>query len=59
MPSDGAIARLANSQHGNVEIGQLRGLGFGNEAIRHRRETSRLIARHRGVYAFGYVRQDL
>jgi very-short-patch-repair endonuclease len=50
---DSQIARLAETQRGNVTLRQLRELGLSREAVRHRRRTGRLVKRHRGVYAWG------
>ena len=47
------VAALAARQHGVVEFGQLRRLGLGPGAIRHRAQTGRLHRLHRGVYAVG------
>ena len=50
---DVAIADLADRQHGLVRYGQLRRLGLGPGAIRHRSDTGRLHRLYRGVYAVG------
>ena len=51
---EGAIAALAAGQHGHVTRGQLRSLGLGAGAIKHRLRTRRLIAVYAGVYAVGH-----
>lgn len=51
---DGAIAALAERQHGVVARAQLVDLGLGRRAIGHRLECGRLHAVHRGVYAVGH-----
>jgi hypothetical protein len=51
---DGAIAALAERQHGVVAHGQLLDLGLGRRAIGHRLACGRLHALHRGVYAVGH-----
>jgi very-short-patch-repair endonuclease len=55
-PSDRAIAELARRQHGVVGRGQLRALGFGDDAIDWRVKGRRLHRVHRGVYVVGYPR---
>jgi predicted transcriptional regulator of viral defense system len=45
---------LATEQHRVVEYSQLRVLGLGPEAIRHRVRRGRLHVIHRGVYAVGH-----
>jgi Transcriptional regulator, AbiEi antitoxin len=52
-PSDLAIARLADRQHGNVTRQQLRSLGLSHNGISHRAKAGRLHRVHRGVYAVG------
>jgi very-short-patch-repair endonuclease len=49
-----AIAALAGRQHGVVSHGQLRALGVGPSAIKHRIGVGRLQPLHRGVYAVGH-----
>lgn len=49
-----AIAALAARQHGVVSAAQLRALGLGTGAIKHRAAVGRLHALHRGVYAVGH-----
>ncbi len=44
---------LARSQHDVISHVQLRGLGYTEEAIRHRLRTGRLFVLWRGVYAVG------
>lgn len=44
---------LAHRQHGVLTRGDLLGLGFGPEAVKHRLRTGRLHAIARGVYAVG------
>jgi len=53
----GSVWELAASQHGVVTHHQLRTLGYGAEAIRHRLRVGRLHRRAQGVYAVG--RPDL
>jgi very-short-patch-repair endonuclease len=48
------IAQLAARQHGLVTLGQLRHLGLGRGALRHRRATGRLHRVYVGVYAVGH-----
>jgi very-short-patch-repair endonuclease len=48
-----SIWSLVRRQHGVVSVGQLRGFGFGREAIRHRVAIGRLHPVARGVYAVG------
>lgn len=49
----GQVWPLAERQHGVVTRGQLRELGFGDEAVRHRIARGRLHPVRRGVYAVG------
>jgi hypothetical protein len=49
-----AIAALAGRQHGVVSHAQLRALGVGPGAIKHRVGMGRLQPMHRGVYAVGH-----
>jgi very-short-patch-repair endonuclease len=49
-----AIAALADRQHGVVSHAQLRALGVGPGAIKHRIGVGRLRPMHRGVYAVGH-----
>jgi hypothetical protein len=50
---DGAIARLAELQHGVVARGQLRTLGLGTDAIDYRLAVRRLWVVMPSVYAVG------
>ena len=52
-PLDRAIAALADSQDGVVEVGQLRELGAGRGCVSHRVACGRLHPVHRGVFAVG------
>jgi len=49
-----AIAALAARQHGVVSAAQLRALGLGAAAVKHRIGAGRLQPLHRGVYAVGH-----
>lgn len=51
---DGALASLAERQHGVVSRAQLLELGLGSRRVEHRIESSRLHPIHRGVYAVGH-----
>jgi predicted transcriptional regulator of viral defense system len=51
---DIAVAALAEEQHAVVEYGQLRQLGLGRGAIKHRARTGRLHRLYTGVYAVGH-----
>jgi len=51
---DARAAELARREHGVVGRGQLRTLGLGDEAIRHRLAHGRLHRLHPGVYAWGH-----
>jgi very-short-patch-repair endonuclease len=51
---DEAIAQLASRSGGAVDRAQLRALGLGRGAIRHRLEIGRLRPLHHGVYAVGH-----
>jgi predicted transcriptional regulator of viral defense system len=51
---DGAIARLAERQHGVVARAQLLEIGLGGAAIDKRAARGRLHRLHRGVYAVGH-----
>jgi very-short-patch-repair endonuclease len=51
---DRAIAALAARQYGVVSGGQLRALGLGTGAIKHRTAVGRLQPLHRGVFAVGH-----
>jgi very-short-patch-repair endonuclease len=51
---DALVARTAARQHGVISIGQLRGLGVSDDAVRARLLTGRLHRVHRGVYAVGH-----
>ena len=53
MAPDLKVAALAEIQHGVAEVGQLRRLGLGEGAIRHRARAGRLHRLYRGVYAVG------
>jgi len=53
-PSSAAsVWKLVAEQHGVVAHHQLRALGYGSEAIKHRVRAGRLHPRTRGVYAVG------
>jgi very-short-patch-repair endonuclease len=52
---DASIAALAEGQHGVVARWQLKELGLGKGAIRHRLDAGRLHLVHRGVYAVGHL----
>lgn len=52
-PLDRAIAELATSQYGVVEIGQLKRLGLSATGVRNRVAAGRLHRIFRGVYAVG------
>lgn len=52
---DERIGKLATRQHGLVTHGQLRALGLGRSAIRHRRESGRIHPVLVGVYAVGHT----
>src|SRR5215217_3154995 len=54
-PSDWTIAELARRQHGVLSRGQLKALGFGEDAIDGRVRRGRLHQLHRGVYAVGHL----
>ena len=45
-------------QEGNVSTAQLLAAGYSRDAVRHGVRVRRLIRRHHGVYAVGYVRDD-
>ena len=51
---DDLLARLAARQHGVVARPQLLALGFGRDAIAHRRKVGRVLLIHRGIYAVGH-----
>ena len=53
-PLDAAIARLAESQHGTIELGQLREVGLTPSGVRNRIAAGRLHRIHRGVYTVGH-----
>jgi very-short-patch-repair endonuclease len=50
---DALIGALAETQHGVVSASQLRHLGVGREAVKHRVRCGRLRVVHRGVYRIG------
>jgi very-short-patch-repair endonuclease len=52
--ADARVAELARRQHGVVGREQLRALGLGDKAIRHRLAHGRLHRLHPGVYAWGH-----
>ena len=53
-PGDWAVAAVAERQGGAISIGQLRDVGLGEGAIRHRVVRGRLHPFHHGVYAVGH-----
>jgi len=53
-PRERALAELAQRQWGVVTLAQLRALGFGDGAVKHRVRIGRLHRLHRGVYAVGH-----
>jgi len=53
-PDEGAIVRLAEAQHGLVAGRQLRAVGLGSGAIKHRVQSRRLQRVHQDVYALGH-----
>src|SRR5918995_5573892 len=55
-PREAAIARLAERQHGVVDVCQLTALGLGRAAVARRAAEGRLHRVHRGVYAVGHGR---
>lgn len=55
-PIDEWIVRLADLQHGIVEISQLFRLGLTADEIKHRVATGFMTRLHRGVYAVGRKR---
>ena len=55
-PADARIARLAEAQHGVVDLDQLRGAGLALGAINSRVRAGRLHRLHRGVFAVGHTR---
>lgn len=55
VPPDVLIARLAQRQHGVVSLGQVRGIGVSDDAVRARVLAGRLHRIHRGVYAVGHA----
>jgi very-short-patch-repair endonuclease len=54
-PRERVLAELAGRQWGVVSLDQLRGLGLGYGAVKHRVRAGRLHAVHRGVYAVGHT----
>lgn len=50
---DGAIAELADRQHGVVTRWQLRGIGLSDDAVNRRLRAGRLYVVHPGVFAVG------
>jgi very-short-patch-repair endonuclease len=52
--ADGAVARIADRQHGVVTRRQLEGCGLGSKAITIRVRKGQLHRLHRGVYAVGH-----
>ncbi len=52
---DAAIAEFAARQHGVMTLGQLRSLGLGDRAVRHRVRRGSLHRLHRGVFAVGHA----
>jgi hypothetical protein len=52
---DKRLAELAATQHGVVELGQLRILGLSAGGVQHRVSAGRLHRVHRGVYAVGHA----
>ncbi len=50
------VARLAERQHGVVDLAQLRAAGLGRGAIDLRLRSGRLHRLHRGVFAVGHAR---
>jgi hypothetical protein len=53
-PRERALAELAQRQWGVVTLAQLRALGLGDGAVKHRVRLGRLHRLHRGVYAVGH-----
>jgi very-short-patch-repair endonuclease len=53
-PLDAAVARLAERQHGIIELAQLRELGLTASGVRNRVAAGRLHRIHRGVYTVGH-----
>ena len=53
-PVDGAIAKLAEQQHGVIALWQVRALGLTGRAVRSRVAAGKLHRIHRGVYAVGH-----
>jgi hypothetical protein len=50
-----ALAELAARQNGNATHRQLVDAGLSRDQIKRRREAGRLVLRHTGVFAVGYV----
>ena len=55
-PGDPAVSAIAERQDGAISVEQLRDLGLGEGAIRHRVARARLHRFHHGVYAVGHPR---
>jgi len=53
---DPAVSAIAERQDGAISVEQLRDLGLGEGAIRHRVARARLHRFHHGVYAVGHAR---
>jgi very-short-patch-repair endonuclease len=54
--SDQRIARIAERQHGVLNIEQLRSVGLTDDAVKGRVRTGRLYRIHQGVYTPGHAR---
>jgi very-short-patch-repair endonuclease len=54
--SDGAIARIAERQHGLITTPQLAAAGLGRRGVSRRVDAGRLHRLYRGVYAVGHRR---
>jgi very-short-patch-repair endonuclease len=55
LTGDAAVAKLAELQHGVVSRVQMRAVGLGEGAIKHRIEHAFLHRVHRGVYRLGHL----